>query len=57
MIAEDEGDLYSLAFDCDHVKDSIPEPTVRRDYHLRYAAYPHRVVQICDLDLHASNWI
>jgi len=35
------------------VEDSILEPIVRRDHHPCYATYFHRVVQICNPELHA----
>jgi len=53
IIVEDEQDLYDLAFDYDHVEDSISKPNVQQGHHPCYATYLRRVVQIGDLNLHA----
>jgi len=53
MIVEDEQDSYDLAFDYDHVEDSIPELNALRDHHPCYATYLRRVVQIRVPDLYA----
>jgi len=53
MIVNDERNSYDLAFDYDHVKNSIPKHNVCWDHHPCYATYFRRIVQIRDLDLHA----
>jgi len=53
MIIRDEWDSYDLAFEYDDVEDNTPQPNLRRDHHLSYTAYVHRVVQVHDPELHA----
>jgi len=53
MIVEDECDSYSLAYDYEHVGDTIPEPNVRWDHHPYYSAYLCRVVQVQNPKQHA----
>ena len=46
MIAEDERDSHSLAYDYEHVDGTTPEPNAQWDHNLCYSAYFRRVVQV-----------
>jgi len=53
MIVEDERESYDLAYDYDDVEDNTLQPDARRDHHLCYAAYLHKVTQIHNTYLYA----
>ena len=54
MIIENERDNYKLAFDCDVVEGTVPEPILKHDHYPCHETYFRISKEICDPNTHAT---